>query len=61
MRSPGIGLVVLSLGLMAAQAPKAPATSLSAPLEATIPGGPMGDAIRLGQMIFTNTPTYGSK
>lgn len=68
-RSPGgdvmtrawIGWVVLSLGVVAAEPPKPVQVPLKAPQDATIPQGPVGEAIRLGQKIFTNTPLHAPK
>jgi thiosulfate dehydrogenase len=61
MVRPWIGLVVLSLGVVAAEPPKPVRVPLKAPHESTIPEGPVGEAIRLGQKVFTNTPLHAPK
>lgn len=51
--------VAAGLGLAAGQPPKA--VPLKPPAEAEIPEGPVGDAIRLGRKVFTNTPLHAPK
>ncbi len=61
MQRPWMGLVVLNLSLAAAQVPKPHQAPLKATPDATIPEGPVGEAIRLGQKLFTNTPLHAPK
>lgn len=53
-----IGLVALSLGLVAGQPSQPAKVPLKAPQEAALPAGPLGEAIRLGQKLFTDTPKH---
>lgn len=52
------GLAAFGLALGAGQAPKQ--VPLNAPPESAIPEGPLGEAIRLGRQIFTNTPVHAA-
>ena len=54
---------VLSVVLLVLLTPVAAQDSapLLGPSEDTIPEGPLGDAIRLGQKILTHTPTYAAQ
>lgn len=52
----GTAAAVLSLSLVAGQPSKPTQVPMNPPAGTAIPEGPMGDAIRLGRKIFTNTP-----
>jgi thiosulfate dehydrogenase len=50
--------------LIAAQDPSAPANSAKSwtpPDIATVPAGPLGDSIRLGQQVFNDTPKFAAR
>lgn len=52
------GAAAFGLALAAGQAPRQ--VPLNAPPDAAIPEGPLGEAIRLGRQIFTNTPVHAA-
>lgn len=54
-----IALFVSPLGIEAQQAGKHP-PHLRSPQESTIPGGPLGEAVRYGKKVLTQTQVYAS-
>lgn len=56
-----ITATIMGLGLVAGQPPKPVQVPMKPPAESAIPEGPVGEAIRLGRKIFTNTPQHAAK
>jgi len=56
-----VAATTMTLALGAGQLPKPVQVPLRPPAETALPEGPMGEAIRLGQKLFVNTPQYAAK
>jgi thiosulfate dehydrogenase len=55
------GLAVKDLKFDRSEISTHPGMAWTPPLESSIPRGPLGDSVRLGRLIFTQTPLYASQ